>query len=288
MHSPTPQPIRYQARVDAGQRNTTHTQIVELLGNIGKVPMRILDIGCSSGYLGGFLRGQGHWVAGIEPSPAAAAAARAVLDEVFEGGFDAYLADRPPQAAFDAIVFADVLEHLEDPALALSRCGPVLAPGGCVAISLPNIAHGGVRGMLLEGRWTYQELGILDRTHLRFFSRAGLIDLCDQTAFELKDLRAITMSVEEMDRCYAIGLSKGTIALVKTAARDADVNTFQFVALACPAADAASASAANARWRTGALASAEQQPRPPSRLRALRHRWRDCARAITRLIRQQV
>jgi SAM-dependent methyltransferase len=276
--------IRYEANVDAGQRNTSHIQIAELVAQQGQAPLRILEVGCSSGYLGCYLRSQGHRVAGIEPAAAAAAAARAVLDDVFTGNLDEYLACGGHADGFDVIVLADVLEHLEDPARALTQCRSLLASGGALAISVPNITHGGVRGMLLEGRWTYQDLGILDRTHLRNFSRAGFIDLLDAAAFELAELRATTMSIEAMNSRYGIGLSAGTMALIKLTARDYDLDSFQFVALARPAPDVGRATSANARWRSGRLISAAPSEPPMSRWRKLRRRWRARANAVRHLL----
>ena len=75
---------------------------------------------------------------------------------------------------FDVVVFADVLEHLVDPAAALELARSLLAPGGCVVASVPNVAHWSVRLDLLRGRFDYRELGIMDATHLRWFTAENL------------------------------------------------------------------------------------------------------------------
>jgi len=278
---------RYEAVVTADNRNTSHTQVAELISTLGAGRLRILEVGCASGYLSAYLKTFGHWVSGVEPSPAAAAAARAVLDEVHAGDFDSYLAatagaTTPP---FDVIIFADVLEHLIDPAHTLRECRSVLAPEGHVAISVPNVTHGGIRGMLLEGHWTYAELGILDRTHLRFFSRDGFIDLLDEAAFDLVELRRTTMSLDAMSTQFGIDLSHGTIALVQSAARDHDAETFQFIALTKPRATPHQLAAANARWRSGPIASAGVTAVPDRPWWQTRAWLRTRLRAIVRLFR---
>ena len=78
---------------------------------------------------------------------------------------------------YDVIVFADVLEHLRDPERVLRSLAPFLARGGRVLASIPNVAHWSIRWRLLAGRWQYQDRGILDRTHLRFFTRETALAL---------------------------------------------------------------------------------------------------------------
>ena len=68
------------------------------------------------------------------------------------------------------IVFGDVLEHLLDPATVLTSSLELLRPGGSIVISIPNVAHGAVRLALLQGRWNYTDTGLLDKTHIRFFT----------------------------------------------------------------------------------------------------------------------
>ena len=92
------------------------------------------------------------------------------------------------QGTFDAIVYGDVLEHLNDPLPILVGLNLALAVGGRVIVSVPNVAHLWVRLSLLLGRWDYADRGILDRTHLRFFTRRSF------AAF----LRDAGLSVEEM------------------------------------------------------------------------------------------
>src|SRR5205823_7166679 len=95
----------------------------------------------------------------------------------------------PLEGGFDAIVCADVLEHLRDPAAALAAVRHALAPDGEVVISIPNVAHLWVRLSLLAGRFDYAERGILDRTHLRFFTRRTLLALLARAGLAVDELR---------------------------------------------------------------------------------------------------
>ena len=130
---------------------------------------RVLEVGCGSGELGRSLRGRGHHVTGIELVPEMARRARRWLDcvataDVERDGFPF----RP--ASFDALVFADVLEHLIDPWRVLREALEVLAEDGVVVASIPNVQNIDVLRRLFLGRWDYRERGILDFGHLRFFT----------------------------------------------------------------------------------------------------------------------
>ena len=145
---------------------------------------RILDVGCAAGALGQALKArQDCEVTGVETVPDAAEAARAVLDRVHLGDI-ALVASSLPQSYFDCIVLADVLEHLVDPARVLAALRPLLAPGGQFILSIPNVRHWSVVRALLEGRWDYAEAGLLDRTHLRFFTRATIEELLRDVGLE--------------------------------------------------------------------------------------------------------
>lgn len=134
--------------------------------------LNVLDVGCGSGVHGAELkRIYGHRVVGVDLSDTSIVKAKTRLAE-------AYVADvtRPElypffdNQKFDVIVFSDILEHLYDPADVLTRHFQLLAPGGHVLISLPNVAIWNVRLELLAGRFEYQDTGTLDRTHIRFFT----------------------------------------------------------------------------------------------------------------------
>ncbi len=127
----------------------------------------VLDVGCASGGLLEAIRDRAGRLDGVEMDAEAARAAARVADEIHVGSVDDVAL---PAAAFDVVVLGDVLEHLADPARALARVVPALRPGGVVVVSLPNVAHWSVRLALLAGRWEYRSSGILDDTHLRFYT----------------------------------------------------------------------------------------------------------------------
>ncbi len=147
-------------------------EIPNILQGLGP-GLRVLDVGCGSGVHGAELaRIHGHRVVGVDISESSILKAQARLAE-------AYVADvtRPElypffrDQRFDVIVFSDILEHLYDPADVLTRHYALLAPGGRILISIPNVAIWNVRLALLAGVFEYTDTGTLDRTHIRFFTR---------------------------------------------------------------------------------------------------------------------
>jgi 2-polyprenyl-3-methyl-5-hydroxy-6-metoxy-1,4-benzoquinol methylase len=150
----------------------------------------VLDVGCSRGRFGATLRAADPSLRlfGIEPDPVAAAEAEteAGYEQVICGSFPE---DLPDDRAFDCIVFNDVLEHVVDPWTTLDRAKGFLAPGGHVVASIPNVRHYiVVRNLALRGRWEYTDWGVLDRTHLRFFTRASIEELFDSADLEIETL----------------------------------------------------------------------------------------------------
>jgi len=150
-----------------------------------KRPVRILDVGTASGYLGKIWGRNGHYVAGIEYDAATAEKAREYYDALQVADVETY--PFPFRREFDYIVFADVLEHLRDPAAVLRRCIPALKDSGKIIISVPNIANWIIRLSLLCGKFDYMDRGILDRTHLRFFTLRSLKQLMSEVSCEVRE-----------------------------------------------------------------------------------------------------
>jgi SAM-dependent methyltransferase len=140
----------------------------------------VVDVGCASGALGNALKAARPdvEVRGIEPVADVAQQARERLDDVLIGHAEDPMPDNWP--APDCVIFADVLEHLVDPWAVLSTWKERLAPGGTVVASIPNVAHHSVVRGLVRGRFDYVEAGILDRTHLRFFTRRTIFELFER------------------------------------------------------------------------------------------------------------
>ena len=138
---------------------------------------RLLDVGCGTGTFGESLKRTANIeVWGVEQLASAAAKARVKLDRLIQSSFgpEAEL----PAAAFDCILFGDVLEHMAAPEQALRFAMHLLAPGGSVVASIPNVRQLPVLWQLaIHGRWDYSECGLLDRTHLRFFTRSSIVKM---------------------------------------------------------------------------------------------------------------
>jgi methionine biosynthesis protein MetW len=135
---------------------------------------RVLDVGCAGGHLALALSERGCEVVGVELD-AGAASARGV--RVVEGSIDDAAVRAAVPRGFDAVLCADVLEHLPRPEETLSFLAGLLAPGGRAIVSLPNAGHWTMRRALLHGRFPQDDFGLFDRTHLRWFTRASAREL---------------------------------------------------------------------------------------------------------------
>jgi SAM-dependent methyltransferase len=139
-----------------------------------------LELGCGKGETLRFLLGQRRVAraVGVEVLPAAAREAADHVSEVFEEDAEQWTQHPRGVTAPDLVIVADILEHLTDPWAVLRRLRALQPPDGVLLVSIPNIQHFSVSlPLLFRGRWRYGDAGILDRTHLRFFSREGAEDL---------------------------------------------------------------------------------------------------------------
>jgi 2-polyprenyl-3-methyl-5-hydroxy-6-metoxy-1,4-benzoquinol methylase len=151
-----------------------------------------LDIGCSRGGFGPTLRralGPDAYIVGVEPVSTQASLAREGhgFDEVVDGYFPDALAGRSDR--FDLISFNDVLEHVIDPWQMLRDTALWLNPGGKVLAAIPSIQFAPIVWRLIRGRWDYLDYGTLDRTHLRFFTRATMVEMFEETGYRVLECR---------------------------------------------------------------------------------------------------
>ncbi len=180
------QPSRYTFDPHSADGGSSHGIMLSLIGR----DRDVLDVGCAAGDLARALRKRGCLVSGIEYDPVAAEAARPSLENLVIGDLEAMDLDGAIGGQrFDVVVFGDVLEHLRDPLAVLRQAPGLLRPGGSVVLSIPNVAHAAVRLSLLNGDFTYRELGLLDETHLRFFTRASVMQLLEQAGLVAVDVR---------------------------------------------------------------------------------------------------
>jgi trans-aconitate methyltransferase len=154
----------------------------------------VLDVGCSRGATAAALRQRGvRWIAGIEPDAEDAAAASETYDRVLWARLEEVADDFTGR--FDAILFGDVLEHLEDPSEALARVRPWLTPSGVVVASVPNLGHWAVVDDLLRGRFDYVPYSILSGTHVRFFTRRTFVDLFEACGYRVRSIETVVLPV---------------------------------------------------------------------------------------------
>src|ERR1700730_5104565 len=142
----------------------------------------VLDVGCGFATTSKFIQDRGNRVIGIESSPEAVAVARGRISEVIQADLQQVPNIAPRN--FDTIIVADVLEHLAWPAGVLKRYADLLKPDGTVIVSLPNVGLWSVRLGLLFGGFRYQDSGVLDRTHLRFFTRRSALEMLRSAGYK--------------------------------------------------------------------------------------------------------
>jgi 2-polyprenyl-3-methyl-5-hydroxy-6-metoxy-1,4-benzoquinol methylase len=177
----------YGALVEARGLGGSHHRI------LAEVPdgARVLDVGCATGYVAARLSARGCSVVGFERDPDAADEARQHCAEVIVGDIESHEDRARLPRGFDFVLFGDVLEHLVDPWETLAFAKALLRPGGIVLASVPNVAAWPVRLGLLGGSFEYRDFGLLDRTHLRFFTRASAHELARRAGFEIDGERFV-------------------------------------------------------------------------------------------------
>lgn len=166
--------------------------------NIPRGNHRVLDVGCGAGYFGAYLKksGQAAKVFGIEIFKDAADEASTHLDGVICADIDTLdlstLRNKWGDHAFDFIECADVLEHVKNPWSTLAALYELLGTGGKLIVSLPNVRHWSVLfPLLFRGRWDYRDAGIMDRTHLRFFTRSTACEMLQGAGFHLTSIQPL-------------------------------------------------------------------------------------------------
>ncbi len=174
--------------VDLGNKNSSHTLLIELAGH-GR---DILEIGTSTGYISKILAQRGNSVTGIEIDPEAAEIARQYCCRMIVSDVEALdIHDISSPDSFDVIMLGDVLEHLVSPEVLLRKIRPLLRSDGYLAISLPNVCHGDVLLKLLHGDFQYTPMGLLDVTHLRFFGLRNIFDLMCRSGYTITEVKTI-------------------------------------------------------------------------------------------------
>jgi len=214
----------YETTVDPDAEDNSHASTLDIVG----YNKRVLEVGCATGYFTKALSDRGCQVVGIELDPDAAAIAEKWAERVVVGNLDAgTLWSELECEQFDAITFGDVLEHLRDPLATLRAAVRTLKPSGIVAISVPNIAYGDVRMALLKGDFPYGDTGLLDRTHVHFFTKHGLGEMIREAGLVLVETRRVVKPLFQSE----LGVKRESVdqTIINSILEDPEAETYQFV-----------------------------------------------------------
>jgi 2-polyprenyl-3-methyl-5-hydroxy-6-metoxy-1,4-benzoquinol methylase len=168
-------------------------QILELLR--GRRGQRILDLGCGDGTLAEHLRGAGHTVVGVDRVKHDDIATR--LDRFVEADLEQELPDDVGDG-YDAVICADVLGHVRDPEALLRQAAVRVRPGGSVLVTVPNFGHWYPRARILAGRFDYDQRGLLDRQHLRFFTKRSALRAFEAAGLEVRRSEPVGLPVQQV------------------------------------------------------------------------------------------
>lgn len=214
----------YHTAINPDDDNNSHALMLRMVG----FNKRVLEAGCASGHVSEMLKAQGCTVVGIENDSTVVEPAMQWLERIIVRNLDDDgLWDELDGEFFDAILFGDVLEHLHDPLAALTHSVKHLLPAGTVVISVPNIAHADVKIALMKGTFPYTESGLLDQTHIYFFTKDSLIDLVRKAGLVVTEVNRVIVPVFGTE----VGAQRDDVddEVLAAVLRDRESETYQFV-----------------------------------------------------------
>lgn len=173
--------------------DSSHGRISAMLST--RPPSKILDLGCSSGLLAEQLEAMGHHVTGVDVHEFPEAGDR--MSAFYKADLNQGI---PPEVGggFDLVLAADVLEHLGKPAALMAQIRDVLSPDGTVILCVPNIGHFYPRLRAMFGMFDYDQRGILDMTHVRFFTRKSIRKLVERSGFTIRRLEPVGLPLDAL------------------------------------------------------------------------------------------
>lgn len=214
----------YDVPVDPHDPNSAHALMLDMVGH----SKRVLEVGCAAGHLTKHLVARGCVVDGIEIDPVAASVAATIAERVVVADLDRLdFTEGLEPGTYDVILFGDVLEHTRAPNDVLTLARPLLKPDGYAVISVPNIAHADVRIMVLQGRWERFDWGLLDKTHIRFFTYELLQRMLREGGFLATRIERVVYPVFTTE----LAVSRDTVDddVLRKILADTEAETYQFV-----------------------------------------------------------
>jgi 2-polyprenyl-3-methyl-5-hydroxy-6-metoxy-1,4-benzoquinol methylase len=214
---------RYDAQIDVNEPNNTHAMLVKMAGE----GVRILELGASSGYMTRVLKERGNHVTAVEVDEVAAAQLKEIADVTIVADLNDPEALAAVPGPFDVVLAGDVLEHLLDPEAVLKRAVATLDPDGAVVISVPNVTHIDLRLALFQGRFEYQPTGLLDETHVRFYTYESLLELLAASGLIVAEIERSTVAAFESE--IEVDRDLVTDEVLAEALRVPEAETYQFI-----------------------------------------------------------
>jgi len=221
----------YESNVDPLRPNDAHGISLQLVGK-GK---RVLELGAASGHVTKALKSLDNTVTAVERDGRFESSLATIADSVLITDLDWLdLREKLSGQKFDVVLAGDVLEHCRQPELVLLQLHDLLSDGGYVVISLPNIAHADVRLALLTGKFEYRPTGLLDQTHIRFFTRDTITNFLNQNDFEIAEIFGSTAPLGTTEfGAPSPKIPREAIAFVQ---EDRDSQVYQYIVKAIPRA----------------------------------------------------
>jgi O-antigen biosynthesis protein len=214
----------YQTNVDPLRANNSHSIALQLIGR----NKRVLEVGAAGGHVTKAIKDQDNYVVAVERDGRLAEGLHKVADQVIITDLDWIdLREKCGEKQYDVILAGDVLEHCVHPDLVLLQFHHLLSDEGYIVLSIPNIAHGDVRLSLLQGHFQYRETGLLDQTHIRFFTRDTLNAFLQKNGFEIVEIFGTTAELGTTEfGPVPIEVPGAAVDFVR---QDRDSNIYQFV-----------------------------------------------------------
>jgi len=219
---------RYQQDIDMSADNNTHTLLVRAVGT----DRTVLELGASSGYMTRVLHERGCRVVAVEYDQQAAEDLAQVADVTIVGDLNDPAVLAGIDGEFDVVLAGDVLEHLMAPLTVLRAAVAKLAPGGRVVISVPNMTHADLKVSLMAGYFDYRDTGLLDRTHIRFFTFETLMGLLSDAGLRPIDVQRMQIPMFHTELALPPDAVSAPVQIAALQVRESD--TYQFIVTAEP------------------------------------------------------